>query len=241
MSTGLNDKKVIVLGGTSGIGLATAAAAATDGASVVIVSSKQNSVDKALALLPDDAKGYAIDLTSEIEVKNFFNEIGHFDHLIFTAGEKLLFGRLADLESTAIQTAFQLRFFGALYAVKYGSKSILPGGSIVLTTGIAGSRPQSGWVAGASICGAVESLTKALAVELAPIRVNAVSPGFVKTNLWSDMPDADRETMYQQVGKSLPVQRVGQPADIAQTYLYLMREEFSTGQIIVVDGGALLV
>ncbi len=206
-----------------------------------IVSSNQTRVDEALAVLPGNAKGYAVDLGNEMAICDFFEQLGSFDHLIFTAGEKLLLGKLADISSSAVQEAFQLRFLGALNAVKYGSKNILPGGSVVLTTGIAGLRPQAGWAAGASICGAMESLTRALAVELAPIRVNAVSPGFVKTNLWSDMAATDREAMYQQVAKSLPVQRVGEAEDIAQTYLYLMREGFSTGQIIVVDGGAVLV
>ncbi|WP_131536403.1 SDR family oxidoreductase [Pedobacter nototheniae] len=241
MSANLIGKKIVVLGGTSGIGLATAKAAASEGATVVVVSSNQKRVNKALAVLPGNSQGYAINLANETAVSDLFKQIGFFDHLIFTAGEKLLIGKLADLSSNDANEAFQLRFFGALNAVKYGSKNILPGGSVVLTTGIAGLRPQAGWAVGASICGAMESLTRALAVELAPIRVNAVSPGFVKTNLWSDMTARDRETMYQQVARSLPVQRVGEAEDIAKTYLYLMNEGFSTGQIIVVDGGAVLV
>jgi len=78
-------------------------------------------------------------------------------------------------------------------------------------------------------------------MELAPIRVNAVSPGIVKTDLWAGMTATDREAMYTQAASVLPVGRVGEAADIAQTYLYLMREGFSTGQIIVVDGGAVMV
>lgn len=241
MSKSLMSKKVIILGGISGIGLATAILAASEGASVIIASSNQDSVDRAMAALPGNAEGYAVNLKSEAETDNFFRQIGQFDHLIFTAGEKLLFGKVADISSQDIQEAFQLRFFGTFNAVKYGSKNILPGGSVILTTGIAGSRPQAGWAASASICGAIESLTIALAVELAPIRVNAVSPGYVKTNLWSDIPVSDREAMYQQVAASLPSGRVGEAHDIAQTYLYLMRAEFSTGQTIVIDGGQLLV
>jgi len=241
MSKNLENKKVIVLGGTSGIGLATAIAAADQGAVVTVVSSNQGNVNNALKELPINTPGYAINLTNQTAIKNFFEQVGYFDHLIYTAGEKLLFGKLNSLNSNDIQEAFQVRYFGAVNAVKYGSKYILPGGSIVLTSGIAASRPQSGWTVGASICGAMESLTRSLAVELAPIRVNAVSPGFVKTNLWSDMDGEEREAMYQHVAKSLPLQRVGKADDIAQTYLYLMQEGFSTGQIITVDGGALLV
>jgi NAD(P)-dependent dehydrogenase (short-subunit alcohol dehydrogenase family) len=87
----------------------------------------------------------------------------------------------------------------------------------------------------------MEALTRALAVELAPIRVNAVCPGVVKTELWRGMTEADREAMYRDVGQKLPVGRVGEAEDLAETYLYLMREAYSTGQVIVVDGGAVLV
>ncbi|PSL46036.1 NAD(P)-dependent dehydrogenase (short-subunit alcohol dehydrogenase family) [Chitinophaga niastensis] len=241
MSTHLTGKRVIILGGSAGIGLATANAAASEGADVIIVSSNQERIDKALATLPESAQGYAVDLGNEAAVRDFFQGTGSFDHLVFTAGDRLLLGKLEDISSSDVQAAFHLRFLGTWNAVKYGSKHILPGGSVVLTTGIAGARPQAGWAAGASICGAMESLTRALAVELAPIRVNAVSPGVVKTDLWADIPVAEREAIYQNIGNALPVRRVGEVADIAQTYLYLMREGFSTGQVIVVDGGAVLV
>src|SRR5712672_1125882 len=85
------------------------------------------------------------------------------------------------------------------------------------------------------------SLTRALALELAPIRVNAVSPGVVRTNLWQNMAAAEREHLYESVGKSLPVDRVGELHDIAHAYLFLMQEGFGTGQILVVDGGTVLV
>jgi NAD(P)-dependent dehydrogenase (short-subunit alcohol dehydrogenase family) len=93
----------------------------------------------------------------------------------------------------------------------------------------------------ASICGAVDALTRALAVELAPIRVNAVSPGVVRTALWDTMAESDREALYREVGSALPVGRVGEASDIAEAYLYLMREAFSTGQVIAVDGGTMLM
>src|SRR5258707_364136 len=101
--------------------------------------------------------------------------------------------------------------------------------------------PQKGWVIAASVCGTIEALTRALAVELAPIRVNAVSPGVVRTNLWQSMSAPERERLYESVGKSLPVGRVGEAHDVAQAYLFLMQEGFSTGQTVVVDGGTVLV
>ena len=125
-------------------------------------------------------------------------------------------------------------------AAKYGSGSIRPGGSIVFTSGIAGQRPRAGWAFGASICSAMEGLTRALAVELAPIRVNIVSPGVVKTPLWAAMPEADREALYRQMAEKLLVGHVGEPEEIAEAYLYLMRQTYGTGQVIVVDGGGVL-
>ena len=93
----------------------------------------------------------------------------------------------------------------------------------------------------ASICGAIEALTRALAVELAPTRVNAVCPGVVRTELWSNMAQSDRDVMYRGGAERLPVGRVGSPEALADAYLYLMRQGHSTGQVIVVDGGAVLV
>jgi NAD(P)-dependent dehydrogenase (short-subunit alcohol dehydrogenase family) len=93
----------------------------------------------------------------------------------------------------------------------------------------------------ASICGAVEALTRALAVELAPIRVNAVSPGVVRSPLWSKLPDEERERLYEETGAAIPVGRVGEVTDVAQAYLYLMTQDFSTGTVLTVDGGSILV
>jgi NAD(P)-dependent dehydrogenase (short-subunit alcohol dehydrogenase family) len=136
---------------------------------------------------------------------------------------------------------WNVRYWGAFAAVKYGSPHIRQGGSIVLTSGVAGARPHKGWSVAASICSAMDGLTRALAVELAPIRVNAVSPGVVRSPLWGAMNEQEREAMYNASGSRLPVGRVGEVDDIAKTYLYLINEGFSTGQVIVVDGGTVLV
>jgi NAD(P)-dependent dehydrogenase (short-subunit alcohol dehydrogenase family) len=238
---GLQNKRVVILGGSSGIGLAVAEQAASLGAQLVIASSNGGRVQKAVEKLEGNAQGHTLDLMDESVVESFFAKLGAFDHLVFTAGDQL---RLHDLAATDLQQArgaFELRYWSALAAVKYGSKSIRKGGSIVLTTGIAGQRPRKGWVLAASVCGTIEALTRALAIELAPIRVNAVSPGMVRTNLWQNMTAAEREHLFESVGNNLPVGRVGEAHDVAQAYLFLMQEEFSTGQILVVDGGAVLV
>ena len=237
----LNGNRVVILGGTSGIGLATAKAAQREGAVVAVVSSRQQRVDRALASLDRGAEGHVVDLSDEAQVRKFFEHVGAFDHLVYTAGETL---QLETLEAVQLERArgfVNLRFWGAFMAVKYGNSHIRPGGSITLTNGAAGLRPHKGWTVAASICGAMEALTRALAVELAPIRVNAVCPGVVRTELWSDMSESDRDAMYGNLGQKLPVGRVGEADDLAHAYIYLMRQGYSTGQVLVVDGGGVLV
>jgi NAD(P)-dependent dehydrogenase (short-subunit alcohol dehydrogenase family) len=235
------NKRVVIIGGSSGIGLAVAEEAASQGADVVIVSSKAERVQEAIQSIGGNVRGEAVDVFDEKSVESFFTNIGAFDHLVFTAGDSLHLHELADTDLMQARHAFELRYWAALAAVKYGNPHIRKGGSIVLTTGVAGRRPHKGWALAASVCGTIEALTRALAVELAPIRVNAVSPGVVRTNLWQNMSAGEREQLFESVGKRLPVGRVGEAHDIAQAYLFLMQEGFSTGQTVVVDGGTVLV
>ncbi len=234
-------QRIVVLGGSSGIGLAAAQAAAQEGASIVIASSRQARVDAALATLPAGAEGHAADLGDEAAVQALFARLGGFDHLVFTAGETLQLGSLAEMNVAAARHFFGLRYWGAVLAAKYGSPSLRAGGSIVFTSGLAGMRPHPGWALGASICSAMEGLTRALAVELAPIRVNIVCPGVVQTPLWAGMAEADRAALYRQTAEHLPVGHVGEAAEVAEAYLYLMRQTYGTGQVLVVDGGGALV
>jgi NAD(P)-dependent dehydrogenase (short-subunit alcohol dehydrogenase family) len=237
----LTGQRIIILGGSSGIGLAIAQAAAEEGAAVVIASSREARVAQALARLPAGAEGHVVDLADEAAVKSFFARLGPFDHLVFTAGESLRLGRLRDTDIAAARGFFGLRYWGAYMAAKYGSDQIRPGGSITFTSGLAGARPHAGWSLGASICSAMEGLTRALAVELAPIRVNIVAPGVVKSPLWAEMPDADRQALYRNTADRLPVDHVGEVEEIAEAYLYLMRQTYGTGEVLRVDGGGTLV
>jgi NAD(P)-dependent dehydrogenase (short-subunit alcohol dehydrogenase family) len=241
IESGLQDKRIVVLGGSSGIGLEVAKLVVEQEGEVVIASSNAERVKQAVTSLGVKTEGHTLDLTDERAIQTFFKQLGSFDHLVFTAGDTLQLGELAVVDLKKARRAFELRYWAALAAAKYGSAHIRAGGSIVLTTGIAGQRPRKGWVIGASVCGTVEALTRALAVELAPVRVNAVSPGLVRTNLWQNMQEHEREGMYESVGKTLLVGRVGEASDIARAYLFLVQEGFSTGQIVVVDGGTLLV
>jgi NAD(P)-dependent dehydrogenase (short-subunit alcohol dehydrogenase family) len=236
-----DNKRVVIVGGSSGIGLAVAEKVALLGAEVVIVSSKAERVQEAIQSIGGEARGQAVDVSDEKAVESFFTSLGAFDHLVFTAGDSLQLHELADTNLKQARHAFELRYWSALATVKYGSPQIRKGGSIILTTGVAGRRPHSGWVIAASVCGTIEALTRALAIELAPIRVNAVCPGVVRTNLWQNMSSVEREQLFESVGKRLPVGRVGEAHDIAQAYLFLMQEGFSTGQTVVVDGGTVLV
>jgi NAD(P)-dependent dehydrogenase (short-subunit alcohol dehydrogenase family) len=237
----LRNQRIVILGGSSGIGLATAQAAAQEGANVVIVSSNKDRIAAALASLPAGAEGHVSNVSNENTMRVLFESIGEFDHLAFTAGEHLQLGSLANTAIDAARHFFEVRYWGALCAAKYGSPKIRKGGSIVFTSGIAGLRPHSNWTIPASICGAMEGLTRALALELAPIRVNVVSPGVVRTDLLSKMAEADRGALYLHTAERLPVGHVGEATDVAQAYLYLMRQSYGTGQVLVVDGGAVLV
>jgi NAD(P)-dependent dehydrogenase (short-subunit alcohol dehydrogenase family) len=237
----LQGQRVVVLGGTSGIGLATAQAATRLGAVVTVASSRRASVDHALARLPDGSGGRVVDFTDTQAVGEFFEDLGEFAHLVYTAGEPLTLMPLQALNLDVARNFFALRYFGALGAVHAAIPHLRKDGSVTLTTGIAKDRPGPGWAVAASICGAMEALTKALAVELAPIRVNVVSPGFVRSPMWSGMSEEDRERMYAEVGAAIPAGRVGEVDDIARAYMFLLTEPFATGTVLTVDGGNVLV
>jgi NAD(P)-dependent dehydrogenase (short-subunit alcohol dehydrogenase family) len=227
----IKNQRVVVLGGTSGIGYATAAAAVAGGAEVVVVSSTARRVDETVAAL--GVTGRTADLT---DPGALFDELGPIDHLVYTAGEPLSLMPVDGLDLERAHGFFELRYFGALAAVRGVRPHLRPGGSITLTTGTAGERPGAGWSVAASVCGAVESLTRALAVELAPIRVNAVRPGVTRSPLWG----TGAEQMYTDVAQGVPLGRVGEVSDVADAFLYLMGQPFTTGTILTVDGGALL-
>ncbi|MGF6654597.1 NAD(P)-dependent dehydrogenase (short-subunit alcohol dehydrogenase family) [Paraburkholderia youngii] len=240
-STNLQHQHVVLLGGTSGIGLATAEAALAAGASVSVVSSRSERVAEAVARLGDRVNGYTVDLSNASAVRALFGQVGAIDHLVYSAGDSLRTGALADMDLATVRQLFEVRVFGAIAAVKHAAPYLRPGGSVVLTSGIASLRPQKGWAALASVCSAMEGLTRALAVELAPVRVNLVSPGLVRTPLWNDLPEFEREALYAASAAALPVGRVGEAEDLAQAYVYLVTNRYATGQNIVVDGGGVLV
>ncbi|WP_448104191.1 SDR family oxidoreductase [Pedobacter panaciterrae] len=237
----MENKKVIILGGSSGLGLATAKAATAEGANVVIVSSNQTRIDQALTQLPQGSEGYALDLSNEQNIQDFFKQTGNFDHLVYTAGENITMSMVDDTDIDQGKDFFTIRFWGAFAAIKYGKDHINEGGSITLMSGNFGQRPSKGYSLGATICGAMDAFTRAMAVELAPIRVNNIAAGVIKTNLWNNLSDADRDGFYKYLESTLLLKRVGEAEDIARGFVYLMKQSFATGQSLVIDGGAVLV
>jgi NAD(P)-dependent dehydrogenase (short-subunit alcohol dehydrogenase family) len=236
----LQHTNVLVIGGTSGIGLGVARAVADRGATPIVVSRRQSSVDRALAALPDGARGATIDLTDSGALDHLADEIGDVDHLVYTAGESLELAQLADLTPEVISGFLQTRFIGALSAVRVFGPRLRDGGSVTLTSGTAAWQPGFGALP-VSLCGAMNALTTALAVELAPIRVNAVAPGVIRTPLWDSMSVADRATLYAQEAQRIPLGRIGEVDDAAHAYVYCMEQTFSTGTVLTVEGGTLLV
>ena len=140
----LNDKRIIVLGGTSGIGLAVAEAAATDGAQVLVASSDDARVKRALTMLPAGAEGHMLDLSNATAIEAFFDAVGPFDHLVYTAGESLKLSPLAEADIASARHFFELRYWGAFMVARWGHRRIRTGGSIVFTSGVAGARPGPG-------------------------------------------------------------------------------------------------
>ncbi|HTJ95398.1 MAG TPA: SDR family oxidoreductase [Pararobbsia sp.] len=240
IESGLKNTRVVVIGGTSGIGYAVAEAAAAAGALVTVVSSSQERVDAACRSL-NNVHGEVVDTTRPDQIAALFAKVGTFDHLVYTAGEALLLDTIDALDIDAARRAFEIRYWGALTAVKHASRHLRNSGSITLTSGVASQRPLAGWSIAASILGALESLTRALAVELAPLRVNAVSSGVLRTPMWNNMSETDRHALYEQIAEKMPVKRVGEASDSAKAYLYLMTQTYGTGQIVVADGGHVLV
>jgi len=222
------------------MGLATARAAALDGAEVIIASSRQERVDSALSALPDGCVGTAMDVRDETQVAALFARVGAFDHLAFTAGDAFTPRPLADLDLNEAHAILDVRFWGAVTVIKHAAPRIRPGGSIGLTTGTVGQRPVPGAALAAAGAGAAEGLVRGLAVELAPVRVNAVRAGAFRTPLWDRVPEAQREALFTRLAQGTLTKTVGDPEQIAAAHIYLMQNLYVTGTVQTVDGGLLL-
>ncbi|SFK74138.1 SDR family oxidoreductase [Rhodanobacter glycinis] len=235
----LRDQTVIIIGGSSGMGYAVAEGALAEGARVVIGSSSQANVDAAVQRLGAGASGAVLDVHDEASVAAFFAAQESFDHLVFTAGESGGFAPtpLAQLDIDAAGEGLQVRFWGALRAIKHAQPRLSAHGSITLTDGLLAHLPRKGVPLATAFSGAAEHLVRGLAVDLAPIRVNAVCPGPVLTERLAALP----AEMIRQMTERQPLPRAAEPVEVAQAFLYLMRGSYTTGQVLIVDGGRMLV
>ena len=232
-------KKIVVIGGSSGMGLATAKAASAEGARVIIASRSEEKLRQAKAQIQGSVEGLTVNIMDEASVKAFFDRVGEFDHLT-TPGSEAVMGPFLSLDTQAARKAFDSKFWGQYQAAKYGAPKIRTGGSITFFAGIWSQRPIPKASVVAAINSAIEGLGRALAMELAPIRVNTVSPGIVDTPLYAGMAPDKREAMFKEAAASIPAKRIARPEEIAQTVLYLMSNGYTTGSTLYVDGGATL-
>jgi NAD(P)-dependent dehydrogenase (short-subunit alcohol dehydrogenase family) len=232
-------QRIVVIGGSSGMGFATAKMAAAEGAKVVIASRSEERLLKAREQIQGDVEVLTVNVADEGSVKNFFGKVGEFDHLT-TPGNEAAMGPFLEMDTKTARSAFDSKFWGQYYAARYGAARMRGGGSITFFAGIWSQRPVPGSSVISAINSAIEGLGRALAGELAPIRVNTVSPGIVNTPLYSKMQPDAKERMFQEAAAAIPVRRVGNPEEIAKTVLYLMSDGYSTGNTLYVDGGATL-
>jgi NAD(P)-dependent dehydrogenase (short-subunit alcohol dehydrogenase family) len=233
----LAGSRVLVIGGSSGIGFAVARAAREESAQVVIASSNGARLGRARDRL-GGGESVALDVSNEDAVQAFFATSGAFDHIVFTAADwsQVDHKPFAEIDLAAEATIFGVRFWGALAVAKHGAKHVLPGGSITLTNGMAAHRPQKGLAVATAMAGAVEHLVMGLAVELAPVRVNGVCPGAIRTEAWGELPEGFRRFQEERLAGQL-IPRVGELEEAAAAYLYLMRGTYTTGQTLRVEGG----
>jgi len=236
----LESKVVVVLGGSSGMGLATAKAAAAEGAQVVITGRSQEKLNAANAQLPAGSRSAALDVADEAGTRTLFEQIGHVDHLFVTAASVTL-GAGLTMDTEKLRPAMDTRFWGSLYAAKYGAAQMKNGGSITFMSGVSAWRPRPGASVGAASCGAIEAFARSLAIDLAPIRVNTIAPGFIDTPLIDELVGERKQDLIAMQSSRLPVKRIGTPEDIADAVLFLMKNGFVTGITLTVDGGHTLI
>jgi NAD(P)-dependent dehydrogenase (short-subunit alcohol dehydrogenase family) len=231
----IRDPKVVVVGAGSGIGLGIALLAAEIGMRVVAVGRTRSKLE---AIGPRVSVEVA-DVTREEEVERLFAGVGAFDHLVVTA-QDLHYESIASLAFEDARRGIDSKLTAALLLAKHAVKRIARDGSITFTAGIASDRPMTRAAVVASSNAALEGLTRALAVELGPVRVNVLSPGWVDTPVW-DRLSPDKAAAFATMSARLPVGRVGTPADIAHAARFLMENGFVTGTVLHVDGGHHLV
>ena len=217
------ETKTIVIGGTSGIGKAVATALANRDGTIEVAS-----------------RSTGLDVKDEAAIAAYFDAQGPVDHVGFTAGSSAPGGAVTDVSSDAAKQAFDTKFWGAIAVAKAAARHIKPGGTITLTSGFLARRTVPGTYVKTAMNAALEAVAKILAKELAPIRVNVVSPGLTDTEAYAGMTSEARMAMLHNAAKSLPAGKVGCADDLAAGYLFAIDNPFVTGAVIDIDGGALI-
>ena len=228
MTVSINGKKLLIIGGGSGIAQRLAADAAAEGATVVLAGRRP----------VESASGFTtaqVDLGDEDSISALAAEVGELDYLVSLAADHAN-GPVATLDRDAVLGAFDAKVIGPILLAKHFAPQLREGGAILLFSGVAAWRPAPGLTVMATTNGAVSFLAEALAVELAPIRVNALSPGIVDSGAWDRM-GTDRDGFFDQVAASNPARRIGQPADISSAALLALTNPFLTGTTLHIDGG----
>jgi len=235
----LNDKTIVILGGSSGIGLATASAALTNHADVIITGRSRDRLDAAVRELGTHVRAIALDSSDEAGTRAMFAGIDHVDHIFVSAGG-VTPDKALSVDVATMRPAIDIRLWGAIYAAKYARPKMTAGGSITFMSGTAAVRPIRGAAVGSASCAAVEGLARSLAVDLAPIRVNAIRPGLIDTPLIDSFMGEDKAAISNYT-KRFPLKRMGRPEEVADAVLFLMKNEYMNGTTLVIDGAASLV
>jgi NAD(P)-dependent dehydrogenase (short-subunit alcohol dehydrogenase family) len=239
----LMGKKVVVVGGSSGIGLGVASAALDRGAQVVIVGRSIEKLQAAMLSLGKDRKvrTIAADMTNEADIVALFAEVGAFDHLVSTAGTLPPGDPIANSDMQVVRGFVDNKLIGAVMLAKHAVPHLAASGSMIFTSGINKDKPPvPGGAVVAAIAGSFSYFARALALELAPMRVNIVSPGWVDTPMWDIAGDA-KSGIFGDMAARLPARKIAGAADVALAYAYLMESEFTTGETLRIDGGQSLI
>jgi len=236
----LTGKRVVVVGGKKGIGLGVAQAAHAMGAAVTVASRRSVTDEEKLGLAGLDQ--VVLDIRDETAVQAAFEAVGPFDHLVVTAGPALgSWGSFMDPDMRGVRSYLEAKFLGTWSCARHAAPQLRAGGSMIFLTGGTGARAKLGLAAVTPTFAAVESLSQSLALELAPIRVNTIRPGFIDTDFWDVLPAATVEELRVKVRANFPARRLGTAADIGHAAVFLMTNPYVTGTVVEVSGGELLV
>lgn len=230
-----SNQRLLIIGGTSGMGFETARLAIDLGGEVTVASRSQSKIDKAVAKIGNKACGKVLDVTNDGKVAEFFADGAAYDHVIVT-GSDVKIASVRELPLEVAKASFDSKFWGFYRVAKYAT--IKPGGSLSVIAGFLATRPQAGRALMGAINGALESLVQGLALELKPVRVNAISPAMVNTEMWASMTDEARTATFAKMRAHYPAGIIGEPLDIARQLLLLAATKYATGTIVTLDGGA---